>query len=96
MKYNLLALDIDGTLTNSQKKITPKTYQTLMEAQKKGLRLILASGRPTDGVRPLARELEMEKYGGFILSYNGARVIDLSNEQVVYENSSHRKSCTSV
>ena len=52
MKYNLLALDIDGTLTNSQKKITPKTYQTLMEAQKKGLRLILASGRPTDGVRP--------------------------------------------
>lgn len=85
MKYKLLALDIDGTLTNSQKQISPKTRQALMEAQQKGLRLILASGRPTDGVRPLARQLEMEKYGGFILSYNGARVIDLSNEQVVYE-----------
>lgn len=85
MKYKLLALDIDGTLTNSQKQISPKTKQALMEAQQKGLRLILASGRPTDGVRPLARQLEMEKYGGFILSYNGARVIDLSNEQVVYE-----------
>ena len=81
MKYKLLALDIDGTLTNSQKQISPKTKQALMEAQQKGLRLILASGRPTDGVRPLARQLEMEKYGGFILSYNGARVIDLSNEQ---------------
>lgn len=85
MKYKLLALDIDGTLTNSQKQISPKTKQALMEAQQKGLRLILASGRPTDGVRPLARQLEMEKYGGFILSYNGARVIDLSNEQMVYE-----------
>ena len=85
MKYKLLALDIDGTLTNSQKQISPKTKQALMEAQQKGLRLILASGRPTDGVRPLAKQLEMEKYGGFILSYNGARVIDLSNEQVVYE-----------
>ena len=85
MKYKLLALDIDGTLTNSQKQISPKTRQALMEAQQKGLRLILASGRPTDGVRPLARQLEMDKYGGFILSYNGARVIDLSNEQVVYE-----------
>ena len=85
MKYKLLALDIDGTLTNSQKQISPKTRQALMEAQQKGLRLILASGRPTDGIRPLARQLEMDKYGGFILSYNGARVIDLSNEQVVYE-----------
>lgn len=85
MKYKLLALDIDGTLTNSQKQISPKTKQALMEAQQKGLRLILASGRPTDGVRPLAKQLEMEKYGGFILSYNGARVIDLSNEQMVYE-----------
>lgn len=85
MKYKLLALDIDGTLTNSKKEISAKTRQALMEAQQKGLRLILASGRPTDGVRPLAKQLEMEKYGGFILSYNGARVIDLSNEQVVYE-----------
>lgn len=85
MKYKLLALDIDGTLTNSQKIITPKTKAALMEVQKKGLCLILASGRPTEGVLPLARELEMEKYGGFILSYNGARVIDLSNGKIVYE-----------
>lgn len=85
MKYKLLALDIDGTLTNSQKMITPKTKAALMDAQKKGLRLILASGRPTEGVLPLAKELEMEKYGGFILSYNGARVIDLSSGKIVYE-----------
>lgn len=85
MNYKLLALDIDGTLTNSEKIITPKTRQALIDAQKKGVRLILASGRPTEGVLPVAKELEMEKYGGLILSYNGARVIDLANNKVVYE-----------
>ncbi len=85
MNYKLLALDIDGTLTNSEKIITPVTKKALMNAQEKGLRLILASGRPTEGVLPIARELEMEKHGGFILSYNGARVIDLENNRIVYE-----------
>lgn len=85
MRYKLLALDIDGTLTNSQKKITPRTKAALMAAQKKGVRLILASGRPSAGVKPLAQELEMDKYGGFILSYNGAQVIDLTNNRTVYE-----------
>ena len=64
MRYKLLALDIDGTLTNSQKQITPKTKAALMAAQEKGVRLVLASGRPSAGVKPLARELEMDKYGG--------------------------------
>ena len=57
MRYKLLALDIDGTLTNSQKQITPKTKAALMAAQEKGVRLVLASGRPSAGVKPLAREL---------------------------------------
>ena len=56
-----------------------------MAAQEKGVRLVLASGRPSAGVKPLARELEMDKYGGFILSYNGAQVIDLKNNKTVYE-----------
>ena len=58
MRYKLLALDIDGTLTNSQKQITPKTKAALMAAQEKGVRLVLASGRPSAGVKPLARELD--------------------------------------
>ena len=48
MEYKLLALDLDGTLTNSKKQITPHTLETLIRAQQeKGLKIILASGRPT-------------------------------------------------
>ena len=52
MKYKLLVLDLDGTLTNSKKVITEHTRTTLIEAQKRGLKIVLASGRPTYGVVP--------------------------------------------
>ena len=44
MNYKLLVLDLDGTLTNSKKEITPFTRETLLKAQEKGLHLVLASG----------------------------------------------------
>ena len=74
MKYKILVLDIDGTLTNSKKEISPKTKKALMKAQAKGVKLVIASGRPTYGVEPLANELELSKYGGYILSFNGAKI----------------------
>lgn len=85
MNYQLLALDLDGTLTNSQKIITPRTKSALMEAQRKGLRLVLASGRPTQGILPLAGELELARYGGFVLSFNGARILDLQGDRILWE-----------
>ena len=54
MKYKVLALDLDGTLTNSEKKITDRTRQTLIRAQEKGLKIVLASGRPPFGIKPIA------------------------------------------
>ena len=44
MKYKLLALDLDGTLTNTKKEITPYTRQTIIKAQQKGVKIILAKG----------------------------------------------------
>lgn len=85
MNYKLLALDLDGTLTNSKKEITPFTRETLLQAQEKGLHLVLASGRPTYGIVPLAEELNMKQYGGFILSFNGGKVTDLMTDKVLFE-----------
>ena len=47
--YRLIALDLDGTLTNAEKIITPHTLSALLEAQRQGKRVILASGRPPYG-----------------------------------------------
>lgn len=50
------------------------------------MKLILASGRPTFGIVPLADELRMKEFGGFILSYNGGEIIDWSTGEIVYAN----------
>ena len=67
----VLALDLDGTLTNDQKLVTPRTRAALDAAIEKGVTVVLASGRPTAGIQPLAEELGLDKKGGCILSYNG-------------------------
>ena len=63
MNYQLLALDLDGTLTNSRKEITPSTRDALIDIQKNGKKVVLASGRPSQGVLPLAEELHLGDYG---------------------------------
>ena len=63
MKYKLIVLDLDGTLTNSKKEITPRNRETLIRMQEQGIRLVLASGRPTYGIVPLANELRMNEFG---------------------------------
>ena len=85
MKYKMLVLDLDGTLTNNYKEITSKTKETLMQAQAKGVRIVLASGRPTYGITPIANELMLTNYGGFILAFNGGKIIDYSTRETIFE-----------
>ena len=85
MNYKMIVLDLDGTLTNRDKVITPRTKQSLMEAQKRGIKVVLASGRPTYGVVPLAQELELENYGGYILSFNGGMITDCCTRKVIFK-----------
>ncbi len=76
LEYKLLVLDLDGTLTNDDKQITPKTREALRQIQDAGVIIVLASGRPTYGIMPLAESLELKERGGYILSYNGGVVLD--------------------
>lgn len=85
MKYKLIALDLDGTLKNSNNEITEKTRNALIQVQKLGIKVVLASGRPTPGLRHEAKALELEKYEGYILSFNGARVVNVKTGETIYE-----------
>ena len=53
MAIKAIAMDIDGTLTNDQKVISPRTREKLLAAQESGIKLILASGRPAWGLHAL-------------------------------------------
>lgn len=83
MEYKLIALDIDGTLTNSKKEITPATRYAILEAQKAGKIIVLASGRHPVGVEPIAKELLLDRYGGYIMAFNGGKIINCATGQTI-------------
>ncbi len=85
MNYRLLVLDLDGTLTNSQKEISPRNKETLIRLQQKGVSLVLASGRPLYGIVPLAEELRMSEFDGYILAYNGGEIVRCRTGEKLYE-----------
>lgn len=85
MAIKAIALDIDGTLTNDAKVITPRTIEVLLAAQSSGIRLILSSGRPIQGLRAIAAELSLQDNGGLLVAYNGARVIDAQTDEVLFD-----------
>ncbi len=85
MRYRLLVLDIDGTVTNSQKEVTERTRKAVLQLEEKGVRVAIASGRHPRGVLPIARTLDFHKSGNFILAYNGAKIIDVRQNACVYE-----------
>lgn len=84
MVYEMLVLDLDGTLTNSRKEITEPTKKALIEIQEAGKKVVLASGRPINGVQPLADALELGRFGSYILSFNGARITQCSTGEIIY------------
>ncbi|MBC1939371.1 HAD family phosphatase [Listeria welshimeri] len=84
MTTQAIILDIDGTLLNDDKKISSETKKALITAQQNGVKLILASGRPTTGMHLYAEQLEMEKYHGLLVSYNGAKVVDCQTKEELF------------
>lgn len=85
MTYKLVALDLDGTLKSTDKQILPKTKAMLQELAQKGVVIVLASGRPTAGLYAEANELELDKLGGYLLSFNGAKVVDYQTKEIIYQ-----------
>ena len=85
MAYEILVLDIDGTLTNKEKNITSQTLEAILKIQKRGHKVVLASGRPTPGIRKVAEQIKLSEYDGYILSYNGAKIVRCKTNEIIYQ-----------
>lgn len=85
MDYRLLVLDIDGTTANSKKEVTDGTREAVVWLQRRGVQVVLASGRPPEGVLPIAGQLELPSFGSYILAFNGGRIIDSRSGRCIFE-----------
>lgn len=83
-EYRFLALDIDGTLVNTKKEITPAVKAEIRKLQEAGTPVALVSGRPVEGIIHVAEELDFSSYHCYILAFNGGKIIDCRTNEVVY------------
>lgn len=85
MKYKMIVTDLDDTLLNSEGKVSDKDKEAIMKAQENGVIFVLASGRPTYAMRDLAQELKLDKFGSYILSYNGSIITHCKTDKNILE-----------
>ncbi len=75
-KYELIAVDLDGTLVRSDQSISQRTLDALIRVQQQGVKVAVASGRPTFGTAHAADALRLDEFGGYVMSYNGGEIYD--------------------
>lgn len=78
--YKLIALDMDGTLLNSDKKISKITQQSLELAQNSGKICVLATGRCLSELTPYKKELVNIQYG---ICESGSLIYDFYNDKII-------------
>ena len=87
MKYKMLVLDMDDTLLTDNHRISDINKEALRKAQELGVYVVLASGRPTPAMTKFAAELNLAHYDSYILAYNGAVIMRMKDESVLFEQS---------
>ncbi|MFP8879519.1 MAG: Cof-type HAD-IIB family hydrolase [Myxococcota bacterium] len=76
MAHRILALDIDGTILDPYGKLTGSVHDAIAAARRRGLWVILCTGRRFRTALPFALELEL---GGPIVVHNGVVVKDIES-----------------
>jgi Cof subfamily protein (haloacid dehalogenase superfamily) len=83
--YKLIGLDLDGTLLDSRKKISDTTLHVLREVQARGIRIVLASGRPLAGMRPYLKQLGLCSDHDYVVYFNGSLVENVATGETIHK-----------
>lgn len=86
-KYKMLVLDLDDTLLRDDYSISDRNKELLAQAQQKGIKVVLASGRPTSSMLHYAKELQLANFDSYMISFNGGIVTSLKDNSVLFEKS---------
>lgn len=81
--YKLIALDMDDTLLTTDKRISERNKYAIKEAEAKGVKIVLASGRPLVGLTKHLEELELLKDEDYVLSFNGGLVQNTKTQKII-------------
>ena len=84
--YKLIAVDMDGTLLREDKTISDRTKTAIHKAIEKGVKVVLASGRPIAGLERYLEELNLLSEDDYVLSFNGSVVQNVKTREIISKN----------
>lgn len=80
--YKLITVDLDGTLLNKYGEVTEYSKSVIKKLTSQGILVVLASGRISESVLTIAKEIGANKY---YISGNGSVLYDMQKEEIIYE-----------
>lgn len=83
--YKLIALDMDGTLLRKDKTISDRTFKALKAAREKGVKVVLATGRPVRGIKNYLSYLGLDKDDEYAVTFNGSAVQTGKSGNMLFE-----------
>ncbi|PJJ09079.1 hypothetical protein CLU83_2400 [Flavobacterium sp. 1] len=86
VQYKMIVLDMDDTLLTDDHIISEENKEMIFKAQEMGIYVVLASGRPTSAMTAYAKELKMDYYNSYMISFNGSTITDLKEDKVLFEH----------
>lgn len=86
MKTKLIALDLDDTLLNHQQQISDENVEVLRECAKRGIYVVLCSGRAEAAILPFIKRLNLgdSEYGRYLIAINGCSIFDLKDNKQIF------------
>lgn len=91
--YKLIAIDLDGTLLNSNKRISDENKEAIRSAIASGVHVVVCSGRIYAGARIFGQEIGTKLP---LITCNGARIKDMETEEVIYSRPLQFKTCEKI
>lgn len=86
MEKKIFFTDLDGTLLNDEKEITPKTKEMLMKITERGHYLVFISGRPMMSVMEARKGLDVSDKNLYLIASNGGVIYDAEGNAILREN----------
>lgn len=94
--YKLLAVDMDGTLLKEDKTISKMTFKAIQDARKKGVRVVLSSGRSIGGITHYLKDLNLLYKNEYVVTMNGCAVQEAVSEKYFYKKTLNQNDIKSI
>lgn len=80
--YKIAFIDLDGTLLDQYGLVEEESKKILKKVMQQGTDIVIASGRPVDSIKQIAKQIESKNY---FISGNGSLIYDIQKDEIIYK-----------